>query len=541
MTSMEANVSTSVIPLQNVSEEAIKEQLETLLGSTEFARSPRMKSLLRYVVEETIEDRAEYLKGYNIALAVFGRDEAFDPQSDPLVRVQAGRLRRMLTQYYLTEGKNDSIVIMLPKGSYVPCVCKQKLEPTLRESDRLTKPPTGPSIAVLPLNNLSEGSEQQHFADGLSDAIISGLTRFRNLFVLARHTSFQYKNQALDIKELGEKLNVDYLLEGSVRRADNQLRVNAQLIETKDGNCLWSETYHRNLTTENILTIESDISEKVITALAVPYGIIHQSERTSLARRAPPSFNAYEWVQRFYLYWKGAVELFHEVQDGLEQAVKDDPHYSDAWAALAFVSLDEIRIHHNTRPDDKPALERAFNAAKKAVALNENSSMAQQALFCSHFHRNEIDEFLDVSDRALQLNPNDADMLADLGIDYYFIGEHERGLALADKAILLSPVHPGWYHATRTIHYIRSENFKSAYSELKKVDMPNVSWIQILRCAICHNLEKAEDARDAAETALTLNPMLKDSMRKECRIWNMDEDLIDRLHASMQASGVQLQ
>ncbi len=255
----EANVLATLVndlPIEN-----IKTELELILKSPDFERSPRIREFLRYVVEETIENRSEYLKGYSIALAVFGRDEAFDPSSDPLVRVQGVRLRRMLEQYYLTQGKSDPIRITLPKGKYIPAFYQQQLDGVETASvpaHQTVKPLESsniPIVAVLPFDNLNHSPDLDYFSDGLSEEIISGLSRFKEFAVLSRHTSFEYRGKQFDIRKLHAELGANYLLEGSVRQAGSQIRVTARLLETAQGSGLWNDTFDRELTVENIFNL----------------------------------------------------------------------------------------------------------------------------------------------------------------------------------------------------------------------------------------------------------------------------------------------
>ena len=251
------------------------------------------------------------------------------------------------------------------------------------------------------------------------------------------------------------------------------------------------------------------------------------------------SLNAYELVLRFYQYWSGASELHEEIRLGLEHCLKTDGNYSCAWAALAFLYLDEYRLQINPQPDAEPPLDRAMHAASKAVALNSDCPMAYQALFCKHFHRHEIDEFLTAGERALQLNPNHADMLADLGLDLYFIGDRERGLALAEKAIRLSPIHPGWYHLARCMHLFWTKDYQEVLKELRKYNMPQHYGYHLLLAGTCAHLGRKEEARNAVSClaehiAFIANP------RFELRKWNIDEDLIDALFEGLRLAGMVL-
>ncbi len=389
-------------------------------------------------------------------------------------------------------------------------------------------------------DNLNHSPDLDYFSDGLSEEIISGLSRFKEFAVLSRHTSFEYRGKQFDIRKLHSELGANYLLEGSVRQAGNQIRVTARLLETAQGAGLWNDTFDRELTVDNIFNLQSEISDQVVAAIAVPYGVIQRTKQTNLTTPAGCSLTAYELVLRFYQYWSGASELHDETRLGLENCLKTDGNYSCAWAALTFLYLDEYRLQINPQPDAEPPLHRAMHAATKAVELNSDCPMAYQALFCTHFHRQEIDEFLSAGERALQLNPNHADMLADLGLDLYLIGDRERGLALAEKAIRLSPIHPGWYHCAHSIHLFWTKDYQQALRELKKFNMPQHYAYHLLLAGTYAHLGQQEDARNTVNylteyhATFVANPLI------ELRKWNVDEDLIDLLLEGLRLAGMKL-
>jgi TolB-like protein len=294
-------------------QKAIREQLDRILNSGPFHQAPRRRRFLEYIVNEALAGRGERLKGYNVALAVFDRAETFDANIDPIVRLEAARLRDRLREYYEADGRDDLVRIELPKGTYTPRIefrpaatsdtlsggpigpdgphavtqdqsrnlakapaaaeddvappaparserrvrwqiivpalvlipmlgvasawlTRDLWMPTVPEravENPLIGVPKGPAIAVLPFNNLSGDPKQEYFSDGLTEDILTELSRARDLRVLARNTSFRYKGKAVDASKLGRELKVRYVLEGSVQRNDDRLRVTAQLIDTE--------------------------------------------------------------------------------------------------------------------------------------------------------------------------------------------------------------------------------------------------------------------------------------------------------------------
>ena len=220
-----------------LSADRVREQLDRILASRGFVQAERIGLFLRYVVEEALAGRGDRLKEYSVAIEVFGRDDSFDPQTSSVVRVEASRLRTKLDEYYREAGVSDSLVIELPRGGYVP-IFRSPQTASAGFSDQ-------PSIAVMPFTNMSTDLEQDYFAAGITEDIITALSRVRQFPVIARNSTFSYKDKAVDIRTVANELGARYVMEGSVRLANNRVRVTAQLINGDTGNHIWADRCDR--------------------------------------------------------------------------------------------------------------------------------------------------------------------------------------------------------------------------------------------------------------------------------------------------------
>lgn len=246
----------------------VRWQLERVLGSEIFTRAPRMSRFLRFVVEETLQDRGSQLKEYLIGVEVFDRTDSYDPRADPVVRSEARRLRSKLLEYYEQEGRKDLVRIHLPKGSYA-AVFEAPAAGTVEAQEVRLTTRTGsgkpPSIAVLPFLNLSPSPEDDYLSDGLTEEIIHTLGKVGCGRVVARTSVFQYKGKAYDVRQIGEQLHVGLLLEGSVRRFNERLRITTHLIEANDGYSIWSETYDRSMV--DVLAVQEELASSIVATL----------------------------------------------------------------------------------------------------------------------------------------------------------------------------------------------------------------------------------------------------------------------------------
>ncbi len=401
--------------------------------------------------------------------------------------------------------------------------------------------PKGPSIAVLPFANLSGDPEQEYFADGITEEIITELTRFRELFVLARNTTFQYKGQAVDVKKIGRDLGVRYVLEGSVRKAPDTIRVTAQLVDATSGAHRWAETHDRELTASNILGVQDEITEHVVAKIAEPFGAIFRAGVKETQGKRTDTLTAYECVlhARDYVVTEVSPALHLRARDCLERAIALDPNYAEAWAWLSEMYLDEYRFGYNQRPDPKP-LDRALNAARRAVALDPTSAMGHLAVASAHYFRRERDQFAVEAEQALALNPNNAFVLARVGVCFTGIGQLERGMALAKKAIALNPHHPGWYYFMVFMYHYRKGEYEEALAVAQKWNEPEFYWNQVHLAQAYAYLGRKEEAQAAVAKLLQLYPDFPKNAWKEWRIWLVSEDIIQHEAEGLRKAGLEI-
>jgi TolB-like protein/Tfp pilus assembly protein PilF len=413
------------------SRDLVRVQLQRILASSIFANSQRLSRFLQFVVERSMEGKADDVKEYAIGVEVFERDSGFDPRIDPIVRVQAAKLRSKLLEYYNGEGKTDALVISIPKGGYAPVfACVQPAGEKPLGSARA-------SVAVLPFVNMSAEADNEYFSDGLTEEIINTLTSVPGLQVVARTSVFRFKGQHQDVREIGNQLNAGTILEGSVRRAGAQLRITAQLINVKDGYHLWSHTFKREL--RDVFAVQEEISEAVRAALAPHFGVAPAAAR---AQRHEPSIEAHE------LYLKGRYAQAQLVGGNVaqsvglfEQAIAADPSYARAYAGLADAWF-YLAFWGSVRPHD--AIPKAKEAAQKSLALDENLPEAHASLGsiqgCYEWNWPEARRSLD---RALQLDPDFANgWVAYVNQVLLPNGQVDEALAALRKAIKLDPFSP---------------------------------------------------------------------------------------------------
>ena len=405
--------------------------------------------------------------------------------------------------------------------------------------DAATALPRGPKIAVLPFLNLSGDPGQAYFAAGVTDQIVTDLARFKALFVLSIESTAKYQEQSADPQRLKRELGVDYLLDGSVRRERDNIRLSTRLVDAKSGKIVWSETYRDALVPSNLFEIQEDVSQQVSAIVASNYGLIAEADLAAARRRPPKSFAAYECVLRYYHYQTLFDQQEHaRVRACLERAVELDPDYADAWAVLANIYAQEHRFGFNPRPELYDSYERSLTAAYRAVEIEPGNPTAQLMLANALFDRRNLAGFRAAGERAIALNPNDPDLLAHYGMRLTFIGEWERGVALVTKAIALNPEHPQWYLDPIIYYHYQTRDYERALTETQRQELSDDIWGVLFRAMILGQLGRREEAQPLIEAALKLKPDVRERLWDMARIWNVPDPQIEHIADGLRKAGL---
>jgi adenylate cyclase len=385
----------------------------------------------------------------------------------------------------------------------------KKVEPASLE--KMVFPlPEKPSIAVLPFDNLSGDPEQDYIADGLTENIITGLSQIPEMFVIARNSVFTYKGKSVKIKQISEELGVKYVLEGSMQKAGDRLRVNAQLIDAIKGHHLWSEKYDRKM--ENFFSIQDDITLTIVIALQVKLTegeqarIRHSTnniEAWSLAVKAQGLFETY------------ARENIVKARELFKKSVELDPNYAYAWSYLGWTYWID-GIYYSAFYDRKKSLESAIEMAEKALSIDDKSSDAHALLSGVYLAQQKYDEAVAAGEKTIDLDPNSSENYAIVAITMQNVGKFEEAIALVNQAMRLDPYYPNWYLGRLGMCYQmmgRYEESAAAFEELAKRFEESGSKAPLDRlylylASTYSMMGRLDEAQDLVSKALEFNPKM---------------------------------
>ena len=358
--------------------------------------------------------------------------------------------------------------------------------------------PEMPSIAVLPFENMSSDPEQEYFSDGITDDIITEISRIPEVMVISRNSTFTYKGKAAKVQDVCRDLGVRYVLEGSVRKAGERVRINAQLIDGRSGGHLWAERYDRAL--EDIFAVQDDVTEKIVRALEVK---LIGGAAALQAREHSHDPEAYDCVLRgreqYRLFSTDSNAAARELY---ERAIALDPDYAEPYAGLAETYVQEWFM------GAEPTLDRAFELAQQATARDPNLPLVQEALSTVHLFKKQHAESIATAQRWIDLEPSNADAYATLAGAMHFSGDNEEVIALVEKAMRLNPFYPFYYP-----HYIGLANmamrrFDEAVVALKRavVRNPEALWPHVFLAACYGHLGETTQAGAQLAEVRRINP-----------------------------------
>lgn len=394
--------------------------------------------------------------------------------------------------------------------------------------------PDRPSIVVLAFQNMSGDPEQEYFADGIAEDVITDLSKISGLFVIARNSAFTYKGQAVNLQQVSRELGVRYVLEGSVRKAGNRVRITAQLIDGANGGHLWAERYDRELT--DIFAVQDDVTREIVAALKVH---LTPEERRRVAKRGTASIEAYDtFLSGRNLFWQISREAVQQAQALFEKAVRLDPAFCLAHAYLAFSH--SVQYVNRWSADPKGSLELAQQLIDRALALDPTEAEAHYVQGVIHlWQQKDADQAIADAERAIALDPNFARGYGSLGAALHYAGRSQEALAHFATMARLDPHHPPLYQHFRAQSLFALGRFEEAAeaSKARLARQPHSDVSHVLLAACYGHLGRAAEARAAWAEALRINPDYSIEHRRQILPYKNPADF-ERVVEGLQKAGI---
>jgi adenylate cyclase len=524
-----------VQPIENPTPDAgmIQRQLNRILASPEFHATDRQREFLRFVVTETMVGRSGDIKGYTVATQVFGRSEDFDQATDPIVSIQANKLRRALERYYLTAGKHDPIRIDIPKGTYVPAFHRQT-ETALDNAHRngaaseVCLEDVWPTVLIEPFQNLTGDPEKNYVGVGLATELGAEIARFQEIRLVIRKPNGHDKVAADQVAR--------FVIDGNFRQDRKGLKIIVRLVDAKTNTQIWADTHRSNLESAQLIAFQEEVARVVAAKTAGEHGIISKTLSIESKKKPPTDLNTYEAILRFYEYEQTlTLESFLRAMEALKLAAGIEPDCGQIWTLLA-------RLYANIYSLDFPGfenpLEKSVEFAEKGARIDPNNQRSVATLALVRFYNNELSAAIAESDRALALNPNCLVTTDGIGYIMTLSGEWERGPALIRKVIQLNPYYRNVVHYALWVDCLRREDYEGAYMETINLRRPAVFWHPLAKAATLGLLGRYEEGQKFVENLLKLKPDFPSRGRLLIGRYIKFEEILERVLEGLKKVGL---
>src|SRR6266852_5014699 len=414
------------------------EDFELDLSACELRRGGTALHLQRIpfqLLSLLVERHGQLVTREEILERIWGKDVFVDGENS--INTAVRKIRRTLND----DAGAPQFIITVPARGYrfIARISLHQRTPSVGIYDMPSPLPfrDKPSIAVLPFTNMSSDHDQEYFSDGITDDLITALSRLPGVFVIARSSTFAYKGKAAKVQDIGRELGVAYLLEGSVRKSENELRVTAQLVETTSGNHLWAERYDRPL--KDIFAVQDEIVQKIVTTLKLQFTLEQQGR---ISRKRTDNLEAYDYYLRGLVALNLTKEGNAQARQQWEKAVTLDPEYAEAYAQLARTYTWEWAFRWSVDPQTP---KRAFELARKALALDDTLPTAHSRLGQLYSLQQQYDQAIAEGERAIALDPSNADSYFVQATVLNMAGRYEEALRALAQAMRLNPRYPPLY------------------------------------------------------------------------------------------------
>ena len=489
--------------------------------------TPAIREALPRRLPYTLENLGEReLKGFDESVGVYRVALAPDAQLPPPER---GRKRAARASFPV---KTVAVLALLALAALLVIVLNQRGGDEVSQAVPVEQAVSQkPSIAVLPFDNLSGDPEQDYFADGIAEDLITDLSRLSGLFVVARNSSFAYRDRSMDLRAVGEELGVRYLLEGSVRRVGDQVRINAQLIDSSSGGHLWAERFDGSMS--DVFRLQDEVNRKIVAALEVKLTVADE-QRIEQVETASPE--AYDLVlrgnERYNVFTSDSIVEAREIY---RRAVEVDPDYARAYANIALTYATAVNFFW--ADDREESIRLGLEYAKKADKLDDSIPQIYLTRSILYLSQRQHEAALEAAKRTIEVHPNYADGYATLAFIASYAGEFQTGLDAIAQSIRINPQGTGVYLSVKGRILFLMKRYEDALPPLLEAARRNPAFdrIQLILAATYAELGRMDDAEWAVQELLLINPDITLQSEREDNLYRNQSDLEHVLNALRKA------
>jgi len=514
----------------------IQGQLERIMASPAFRATEAQKAFLAFVIKKTLSGNSEEIKGYTIATRVFGRRDDFDQATDPIVSIQANKLRRALEHYYLTAGNKDPVRIEIPKGSYVPYFIERVVENPAsaypeNEQEVTRFEDSWPAVVIRPFQNLTGEPDMDYIAIGLTTELATEITRFQDIRVLIRGPEARGRR--------AEDVGARFAIDGSIRKDSAGIKVAIQLIDLATHSQVWADTNESEFRPDRVIAFQEEVARVIAAKICAEFGVIARAMSSESKNIPPADLKTYEAILRYYTFGANfSKTTFFKALEALKLATAKEPDKGIVWSMLARLYADNYGLELF---DADTPLDETMAFAQKGVRLDPANQRVRAVMSYALLLENDLSRGLAEAERAITLNPNSLIMMAELGYLLTLLGDWKRGPALIRKAIENNPYYHVIVHHALWLDWMRQGNYEKAYAETLHFRTPLLFWDPLTRAATLGLLGRIQEGKKAGDELLKLKRDFSTRGRVLIKHYIKFDDITTRMIEGLEQVGVHIE
>ncbi|MDR7371353.1 hypothetical protein [Flavobacterium aquidurense] len=516
--------------LKKITHEEIFTELETVLKYNSLKNSPILSKFLRYVVEETLNENQHIIKEYSIAVNVLNRSSDFNSNDDAVVRIHAGRLRRILNEYYLTQGQNNSLMIDIPKGSYVPQFISQKaIKPTAPPAEN-----TNPVIAIFPFKSVTSKQNLDVFSVMLCEEISAELSLFEDVAVIGYFSTEMVSKINQNILEAAKSINADFIITGSLQYNDKKLHIRINLLNSLTGEFVMTKSFD-HLDIKDIAKIQNEIVQNIVSEVGGYYGIIFKEIIKISPDRISNKLSIWKGVYSYYKFQcECSLENYWTAIKSLDEATKIHPNHAVTWAMLGEFYFDGIFFAIDSDEDN---IELGHQCVMKALKINPYCQHAWHTLTWFNLLKKAPEASLYSAEQCIKINPNASGRVSGVGCMLIFAGYFDKGYSIMKNAIEKNPYYPCWVNIGFCLYYIEKKDYANAFHWAEKMDSEETFWAPLLKCVSLSFLKEDNKAKKYLDKLLNLEPQAPKKIKNMLSSCVLSEKIITKIIGELEKTG----
>ena len=523
--------------------------MKRILSSDLFSRSAVLSNFLKFIVEETLKGNTDSLKEYTIAVVGLGKKSDFNPQQNAIIRINAGRVRRLLNEYYNGVGNHNYLKIEVVKGTYVPVfriqkINSQELELKIDQKAIINSTPIKFSrskltLAILPFRNLCPDNEYRFFVDGFGEELTQIFSTSEEIAVISHFSTLKYANYIEDIRIIGADLGVHYVITGTVKRSEKEIKVNIGLVETVNGVQIWSKKYIHDLKKDKNVEIQDQITADVFSLLSGHYGYLQRDSLRFVENEMHQdleTFDAILWYN--YSQISHSEDNFIKCSTAIEKVLQKNPNHAMCLFILADLYLICYSLGYETVENP---VEKALALIQKGLIIEPFSQFGNLILGWVNVYLGKQQEAIKYLEYSMQLAPLSLSLKGTLGFGFACVGEYKRSQILLQEALNFNPYCPWWYYMGFYFDHFQDRNFEEALRCTQKMNVSDdVYLVPLLSVAAKGKLGLITEAKTDVMLLNEKFPEILSNLKMYLGTFILDASLIDEIINGAQKAGLKL-